>query len=166
VSEATPKRTKKQRGRKPKDGNSRTDNTASNLKKPRSKSSVASKDLEKANSDGRELVGSVNTPGFAFVAKDVGKRSSTPDVKLSAQGLSADSLNFGTEKKVSETVKMSFGSQAWQKETQKDLEINEGDVKMDTSIHDNKNEDTPGVPGKSVFLKKKLDDIASEGSDA
>jgi hypothetical protein len=166
VSEATPKKSKKQRRGKPRDGNSRTDNTASIQKKPRSKSSDASKDLEKAHSDGQELVGSVNTPGFAFVAKNVGKRSPTPDVKFSAQGLSADSLNFGSEKKVSETVTMSFGSQAWQKETQKDLEIDEGDVKMDNSIHDNKNEDPPGVPGKSAFLKKKLDDIASEGSDA
>jgi hypothetical protein len=96
-----------------------------------------------------------------------GKRSPTPVVKFSAQGLSADSLNFGNEKKVTETIMMSFGPRAKQKETQKNLEVSEGDVKTDTPIHDLKNEDTPVMkPGKSAYFKKKLTEIASEGSEA
>jgi hypothetical protein len=108
----------------------------------------------------------VNAPEFAFVAKK-GKRSPTPVVKFSAQGLSADSLNFGSEKKVTETVTMSFGPRARHTETQNNLEVNEGDVKMDTPIQYLKNEDTPVMkPGKSAFFKKKLTEIASEGSEA
>jgi hypothetical protein len=168
VSEATPKNNRERRRPEAKKGSSKRDETTSK-EKPRSKSSDASlsKDFEMANSHGREQSDiSGNTPGFGFVVNADGKRSPTRGIKISPPGLSASPFNYGSEKKVSDNVELSFGPQAWPRDSDKEVVISEGDPKMDTSIHETKNEDAPAVFGKSAFFKSKLDDIASEGSQA